>query len=74
MANKKAIFVIRADGSVGGGTRGVFGGVERDALEPGDLVMVPERAFSGTTKWKTTLQSAQLAYAVGIAIQVARSF
>ena len=37
-------------------------------------MMVPEKAFSGTTKWKTTLESAQLAYAVGIAIQVARSF
>jgi protein involved in polysaccharide export with SLBB domain len=74
-ANKKAIFIIRADGSVAGGAGGLFsGGVERTALNPGDLVMVPEKAFSGTTKWKTTLESAQLAYAVGIAIQVARSF
>jgi protein involved in polysaccharide export with SLBB domain len=74
-ANKKAVFVIRADGSVAGGSGGLFtGGVDRAAVHPGDLVMVPEKAFSGTTKWKTTLQSAQLAYAVGIAIQVARSF
>jgi protein involved in polysaccharide export with SLBB domain len=75
MANKKAVFVIRADGSVAGGSGGMFsGGVTHTALQPGDLVMVPEKAFSGTTKWKTTLESAQLAYAVGIAIQVARSF
>jgi protein involved in polysaccharide export with SLBB domain len=74
-ANKRAVFVIRADGSVAGGVGGLFsGGVDRAALHPGDLVMVPEKAFSGTTKWKTTLESAQLAYAVGIAIQVARSF
>lgn len=74
-ANKKAVFVIRADGSVAGGSGGLFsGGVDRTGLHPGDLVMVPEKAFSGTTKWKTTLESAQLAYAVGIAIQVARSF
>ena len=74
-ANKKAVFVIRADGSVAGGAGGLFsGGVEKASLHPGDLVMVPEKAFSGTTKWKTTLESAQLAYAVGIAIQVARSF
>jgi protein involved in polysaccharide export with SLBB domain len=74
-ANKKAVFVIRADGSVAGGASGLFsGGVERASLHAGDLVMVPEKAFSGTTKWKTTLESAQLAYAVGIAIQVARSF
>jgi polysaccharide biosynthesis/export protein len=74
-ANKKAVFVIRADGSVAGGSGGLFsGGVDRAALHPGDLVMVPEKAFSGTTKWKTTLETAQLAYAVGIAIQVAKSF
>jgi len=74
-ANKKAVFVIRADGSVAGGPGGLFsGGVDRTALHAGDLVMVPEKAFSGTTKWKTTLEAAQLAYAVGIAIQVARSF
>lgn len=74
-ANKKALFVIRADGSVAGGSAGVFsGGVGHEALHPGDLVMVPEKAFSGTTKWKQTLESAQLAYAVGVAIQVARSF
>lgn len=74
-ANKKAVFVIRADGSVAGGSGGLFsGGIGHEALHPGDLVMVPEKAFSGTTKWKQTLESAQLAYAVGIAVQVARSF
>src|SRR5581483_2461508 len=74
-ANKKAIFVIHADGSVAGGKSGMFsGGGEKVALHPGDLVMVPEKAYSGTTKWKTTLQAAQLAYAVGIAIQVAKGF
>ncbi len=75
MANKKAIFVIRADGSVVGGSGGLFsGGVGHAALEPGDMVMVPEKAFSANTPWKTTLEGAQLAYAIGIAIQVARSF
>ncbi len=75
MANKKAIFVIRADGSVMGNSGGLFsGGVEKTALQPGDMVMAPEKAFSGTTKWKSTLEAAQIAYAVGIAIQVGRSF
>ena len=74
-ANKKAIFVIRADGSVAGGSGGLFsGGVAKTALHPGDLVMVPEKAFSGTTKWKQTLEVAQLASAVGIAVQVAKGF
>ena len=75
MANKKAIFVIRADGSVMGGSQGMFsGGVERVGLQPGDMVVVPEKAFSANTRWKTTLQSAQLAYAVGVAISVATRF
>jgi protein involved in polysaccharide export with SLBB domain len=75
MANKKAMFVIRADGFVAGGSGTIFGGgALHTPLEPGDLIMVPEKAYSGTTKWKSTLQSAQLAYAVGVAIQVARSF
>ena len=75
MANKKGVFVIRADGSVIGGSGGLFsGGVETAALQPGDMVVVPEKAFSTNTRWKTTLEGAQLAYAVGIAIQVAKSF
>lgn len=75
MANRKAMFVIRADGFVAGGSGNIFGGgALHTPLEPGDLVMLPEKAYSGTTKWKSTLQSAQLAYAVGVAIQVARSF
>jgi protein involved in polysaccharide export with SLBB domain len=75
MANKKAIFVIRADGSVVGGSGGMFsGGVTDAALRPGDMVVVPEKAYSGTTRWKNTLQVAQLATAVGIAIQVSRGF
>jgi protein involved in polysaccharide export with SLBB domain len=75
-ANKKDMFVIRADGSVVGNGSGSWlrGGLESAELQAGDVVVVPERAYSGTTKWKTTLQAAQLTSAVGIAIQVARSF
>ncbi len=74
-AYKKGIFVIRADGSVAGGSGGMFnGGVEGAELRPGDMVVVPEKAFSANTRWKNTLQVAQLATAVGIAVQVARSF
>jgi protein involved in polysaccharide export with SLBB domain len=74
-AYKKGIFVIRADGSVAGGSGGMFGGgVASTELRPGDMVVVPEKAFSANTRWKNTLQVAQLATAVGIAVQVARSF
>lgn len=75
LANKKGVFVIRADGSVVGGSGGMFsGGAESAELRPGDMVVVPERVFSYTSRWKNVLESAQLAYSVGVAIQVARSF
>jgi len=75
MANKKAIFVVRADGSVVGGSGGIFsGGVEKAALQPGDLVMVPQKAFTTNNRLASTVQVAQIATAIGIAIQVARSF
>jgi polysaccharide export outer membrane protein len=75
MANKKAIFVIRADGTVVGGKGGMFSGGAVDvALQPGDMVIVPDKAVGGGFTWKNTLQVAQLVSAVGIAVQVARTF
>lgn len=75
MANKKAIFIIRADGSVAGTTSGFFSGsVLQASLQPGDTVVVPDRAFGGPINWRNTLQVAQLVSAVGIAVSVARSF
>lgn len=75
VADKKAIFVIRADGTVSGGRGGLFtGGALDAALQPGDMVVVPDKAFGGGFKWKESLQVAQLVSAVGIAIQVARGF
>ena len=75
MANTRATFVIRADGSVVGGKGGLFtGGVESAALQPGDMVLVPEKGFTTNTRWKSILQAAQIAYFVGISAQVARNF
>ena len=75
MANKKAVFVVRADGTVVGGKGGMFSGGAMDAaLRPGDIVMVPDKAFGGGITWRNTLQVAQLVSAVGIAVQVARTF
>lgn len=75
MANKKAIFVIRADGSVVGGSGGIFSGsAEKTELRAGDMVVVPERAFAGTTKWKNTLQVAQLLQSVAFAVSLGRTF
>jgi len=75
MAEKKAIFVVRGNGAVVGGSGGMWGGSALSAeLKPGDMVMVPEKAVGGTSKWKTTLEASQLVYSIGIAIQVAKSF
>jgi len=75
MAEKKAIFVVRANGAVVGGSGGIWGGNALGAeLKPGDMVMVPEKAVGGTSKWKTTLEASQLVYSIGVAIQVAKSF
>lgn len=75
MANQKAIFVIRADGSVAGGPGGLFsGGVGSTELLAGDMVVVPEKAFAGTTKWKNTLQVAQLLQAVAFSVSLGRTF
>ena len=69
MANKKAVFVIRADGSVGGG-----GGALRAELRPGDMVVVPEKAYAINTKWKTALEAAQIASSFGVAAFYASHF
>ena len=71
MANRKNIFVVRADGSVVGGARTMFtGGVLDVALLPGDLIMVPDKAFGGGLKWAETLQIAQTLSSIGVAIAV----
>jgi protein involved in polysaccharide export with SLBB domain len=62
MANKKGIFVIRADGSVVG-SRGfsMFRGNPLDVtLYPGDTVVVPEKAVGGPSSWRGVFQSAQM--------------
>ena len=75
MANKKAIFVIRADGSVAGGAGGLFnGGVGSAQLQAGDMVVVPEKAYTGSSKWKNTLQVAQLLQAVALSVSLGKTF
>ncbi len=73
MANKKAVFVVRGDGSVVGGKGSgewFTGDVLSAELRPGDMVFVPEKALGGTQVWKNTLQVAQLMSSVAIAVSV----
>jgi polysaccharide export outer membrane protein len=61
MANKKATFVIRADGTVIG-SHGFWGSADglNVSLQPGDMVVVPEKALGGPPIWKTLFQNAQI--------------
>jgi protein involved in polysaccharide export with SLBB domain len=73
MANKKAVFVVRGDGSVVGGKGSgewFTGDVLSAELRAGDMVFVPEKALGGTAVWKNTLQAAQLMSSVAIAVSV----
>jgi protein involved in polysaccharide export with SLBB domain len=62
LANKKAIFVIRANGSVVGSQGfSLWNGNPLDStLYPGDTVVVPEKAVGGPPQWKSIFQTAQV--------------
>jgi polysaccharide export outer membrane protein len=62
MANKRATFVIRANGTVVGSRSSfwISGDGLNVPLQPGDTVVVPEKAFGGPPIWKTLFQNAQI--------------
>src|SRR6202030_4355318 len=66
IANKKAIFVIRADGSVVGGAKEslLTGSSFNAVLLPGDTVVVPEKAIGGGVNWSVLFTAAQVASSV----------
>jgi len=70
MANKRGIYVIRANGSVvsSGGTSDLFsGGVLNTKMHPGDVLVVPEKFVTGSSAWKTTLETAQFLATLALA-------
>src|SRR6195256_6381152 len=72
LANKKAIFVIRADGSVIGTKSSLWGGELLSAtLQPGDTVVVPEKALGGGVQWQSILLTAQTASAIASTMFIA---
>ena len=72
VANKKAIFVIRADGSVIGAKEGLWSGPSLSAvLQPGDTVVVPEKAIGGGIQWQTLFLATQVASSVASTVFIA---
>jgi polysaccharide biosynthesis/export protein len=72
LANKKEIMVIRADGSVMSSKRGVWDGDSLSgALQPGDAVVVPEKAIAGPIQWQNIFMAGQLASGVATALYIA---
>jgi protein involved in polysaccharide export with SLBB domain len=73
IADKKAVFVIRADGSViaaKNNNSGWWGGDPMSAnLRAGDMIVVPEKAPKiGGRNWALLMQSAQVASSVALAV------
>jgi protein involved in polysaccharide export with SLBB domain len=77
IADKKAVFVIRADGSVissknNGGSLW-SGDPLSAALRPGDMVVVPEKTPKiGGMNWAVVMQTAQVASSVALAVAYIR--
>jgi len=73
LADKGAIFIVRADGSVTGHNQGGVwsGGVLSAAIGPGDTVVVPERAVLGSSTLKNVLAVAQIASSAALVAAVA---
>jgi protein involved in polysaccharide export with SLBB domain len=72
IANKKQIFIIRANGSVVGREGGLWGdNVLSTQLNPGDSVVVPQKIIGASLFWKNLLTVAQIASSVSITAAVA---
>ena len=72
VADKSAVFVVRADGSVlsAKNNSGFWSGDPMSAvLKPGDSIVVPEKAPKiGSRNWTAILQAAQVAASVGLSV------
>lgn len=74
MANKKEIFVIRADGSVVGshGSLSLLSGGDLNVtLAPGDAVVVPEKSLAVGFPWTNVFTAAQIASSVASTLFIA---
>lgn len=77
MANKKDIYIIRANGSIvgRGGSRSLWeSNTLSTTLRRGDTIVVPEKLLGGSQAWKNVIDSVQVVSSLAIAARVAVSF
>jgi protein involved in polysaccharide export with SLBB domain len=70
IANRKEIFVIRANGSVVGRRSGDHN-VLSTKLDPGDVIVVPQKIIGTSVVWRNILSAGQIAGSLAIAAAVA---
>ncbi len=72
-ANRKEIFIIRANGTVVGRHSGGWfdPDVQSTKLDPGDVVVVPQKIIGGSLFWRNLLAVGQLAGSVALTAGVA---
>jgi protein involved in polysaccharide export with SLBB domain len=72
-ANRKEIFIIRANGSVVGRHSGGWfdANVLATQLDPGDVVVVPQKIIGSSLLWRNLLTTAQLASSIAITAGIA---
>jgi protein involved in polysaccharide export with SLBB domain len=76
MANKGEVFIVRANGSVVGRESGEWykGDVLSTKMQPGDVIVVPQKIIGGSMVWKNMLNTAQFLSSLAITARVALSF
>jgi protein involved in polysaccharide export with SLBB domain len=76
VANRGEVFVIRANGSVVGRRSGEWYGskVLSTRLDPGDVIVVPQRIIGGSLFWKNLLTVAQISSSIAFTAAVAGVF
>jgi hypothetical protein len=72
LADKGAIFIVRADGEVTSRHQGDWWShdVLSASIRPGDTIVVPERPIIGDTRWKNVIAIAQIAEAAALTAAV----
>lgn len=71
-ANKKGVYVLRADGTVVPQAKGLFaGGLMGLRMKPGDTIFVPEKIVGGSVLWQNILGTAQIMSSAALPLAVA---